>query len=148
MAEAPIVRLAIQHIKSTDLVGGRVWLRGWEPKSATFPYAIIDLIDDVNPVQQGDAQNYSQWGQTIQVSVFQKALIKGADGQLQKVYDGLLPGNLFRSFMNMPKEYGEGESLVRFTHRLGGINDLPQPDEELVRQTSFTINVTLPLAAI
>ncbi len=142
-------QLIVAHVKSTDLVGGRFWQRGYEPKNVTFPYAIMDFINDVNPVIQGDAQRMGQWKQTVQISVFQETMVRDKDsGKSVNKYNDQLAGQLFRSFLDAEKEFGSGDTLTRITVRLQGINDIPQPDEELIKQTSFTIEVTMPLSAI
>lgn len=137
----------IAHIKGTEFVRGRVWMRGKVPKNAQYPYCVIDMIGDVNYVLRGDAQDLSQWQQSVQVSLFQKSLKKTVDGQVVDQYDPDLPGNLFRSFKSMAKEFGTS-TRHRITVRLRSINDIPQPDEDLVRQSSMTIEVTMSLATI
>lgn len=147
MASSPVARAVIAHVKATDLVRGRVWIRDYVPQNATKPYAVVDMINDVNSVQSGDAQMLMMVQQSVQISIFQDGaeLINGA---LVNKYDALLPGRLYRSFRGVTLLVGETGSQHKGTCRLQSINNIPQPDEELVKQDSMTIEITLPVEAI
>ena len=147
MASTPAQRAVIAHVKGTDLVRGRVWLRDYVPQNATKPYAVIDLVGDVNSVLSGDAQNIMQVSQSVQISVFQDGA-EMSNGQLVNKYDSTLPGRLYRSFRNMTTYIGETGSQHKITVRLRSINNIPQPDEELVKQDSMTVEITMPVEAI